>query len=107
MEKIIIVKSDGDDNIIEKLFEIREEEIERETPERTAYIKENNLKSITQDSYIQAIKSIDNIGEDIKQNLINELDILIDNLNRIQSFDCKTYYKAGIKDIINVFLNYY
>ena len=40
MEKIIIVKSDGDDNIIEKLFEIREEEIERETPERTAYIKE-------------------------------------------------------------------
>lgn len=105
MDKVIIIKGNQEENILDKLFEAREEEIEKTSPERTAYIKENNLKDVTQDSLIEEIENITNIDKTTKNNLIKKLDKLLENRNRIQSFDCRTYYITGINDVVNIIFN--
>ena len=102
MDKIIILKGNQEDNILEKLFKLREEEIEQKSFERTAYIEKNNLNDITENTFIEEINNITNLDETTKQTLIQKLDKLLENRNRIESFDCRTYYMSGIDDIINI-----
>ena len=65
MRRLVIIDQDGnteENNIIEKLFSIREEEIERPSPVRNQYIKENNLKDVTHDMIIDEIEQNINLG---------------------------------------------
>lgn len=105
MRRLVIIDQDGnteENNIIEKLFSIREEEIERPSPVRNQYIKENNLKDVTHDMIIDEIEQNINLDEEAKQKILDMLDKLLENRARIQSFDCKVYYKAGVNDIIDI-----
>lgn len=105
MRRLVIIDQDGSEvknNILEKLFSIREEEIESPSKERNQYIKENNLKDVTHDMLIDEIENIYNIDEHTKKKILEMLDKLLENRSRIQSFDCKVYYKAGINDIVDI-----
>ena len=104
MRRLVIIDQDGnteENNIIEKLFSIREE-IERPSPVRNQYIKENNLKDVTHDMIIDEIEQNISLDEEAKQKILDMLEKLLENRARIQSFDCKVYYKAGVNDIIDI-----
>ena len=90
MRRLVIIDQDGnteENNIIEKLFSIREEEIERPSPVRNQYIKENNLKDVTHDMIIDEIEQNINLDEEAKQKILDMLEKLLENRARIQSFD--------------------
>ena len=56
MRRLVIIDQDGNsikNDIFEKIFDIRESEIERKLEVRESFIKENNLKDI------QTIPNID------------------------------------------------
>lgn len=64
MRRLVIIDQDGNsikNDIFEKLFDIRESEIERKLEVRESFIKENNLKDITHDDVIKEIQTIPNI----------------------------------------------
>ena len=64
MRRLVIIDQDGNsikNNIFEKIFDIRESEIERKLEVRESFIKENNLKDITHDDVIKEIQTIPNI----------------------------------------------
>ena len=64
MRRLVIMDQDGNsikNDIFEKLFDIRESEIERKLEVRESFIKENNLKDITHDDVIKEIQTIPNI----------------------------------------------
>ena len=64
MRRLVIIDQDGNsikDDIFEKIFDIRESEIERKLEVRESFIKENNLKDITHDDVIKEIQTIPNI----------------------------------------------
>ena len=64
MRRLVIIDQDGNsikNDIFEKIFDIRESEIERKLEVRESFIKENNLKDITHDDVIKEIQSIPNI----------------------------------------------
>ena len=64
MRRLVIIDQDGNsikNDIFEKLFDIRESEIERKLEVREGFIKENNLKDITHDDVIKEIQTIPNI----------------------------------------------
>ena len=94
MRRLVIIDQDGNsikNDIFEKLFDIRESEIERKLEVRESFIKENNLKDITHDDVIAEIQAI-----------LDMIDKLLENRSRIQSFDCKLYYESGIQDVIGI-----
>ena len=69
MRRLVIIDQDGNsikNDIFEKIFDIRESEIERKLEVRESFIKENNLKDITHDDVIKEIQTIPNI--DSRQN---------------------------------------
>lgn len=64
MRRLVIIDQDGNsikNDIFEKIFDIRESEIERKLEVRESFIKENNLKEITHDDVIKEIQTIPNI----------------------------------------------
>ena len=64
MRRLVIIDQDGNsikNDIFEKIFDIRESEIERKLEVRESFIKENNLKDITHDDVIKDIQTIPNI----------------------------------------------
>ena len=64
MRRLVIIDQDGNsikNDIFEKIFDIRESEIERKLEVRESFIKENNLKDITHDNVIKEIQTIPNI----------------------------------------------
>lgn len=108
MKKLVIIDEDGnkqEDSILDELFLLRESELKKTLIERNEYIKEHNLKEINQNVIIEKIKNIPNINIEIKEDILASIDKLLDNRLQIQSFDCKLYYKAGIRDIINIIFN--
>lgn len=64
MRRLVIIDQDGNsikNDIFEKIFDIRESEIERKLEVRESFVKENNLKDITHDDVIKEIQTIPNI----------------------------------------------
>ncbi len=64
MRRLVIIDQDGNsikNDIFEKIFDIRESEIERKLEVRESFIKENNLKDITHYDVIKEIQTIPNI----------------------------------------------
>ena len=64
MRRLVIIDQDGNsikNDIFEKIFDIRDSEIERKLEVRESFIKENNLKDITHDDVIKEIQTIPNI----------------------------------------------
>ena len=64
MRRLVTIDQDGNsikNDIFEKIFDIRESEIERKLEVRESFIKENNLKDITHDDVIKEIQTIPNI----------------------------------------------
>ena len=105
MRRLVIIDQDGNsikNDIFEKLFDIRESEIERKLEVRESFIKENNLKDITHDDVIAEIQAISNIDSMQKEKILDMIDKLLENRARIQSFDCKLYYESGIQDVIGI-----
>lgn len=105
MEKIIIVDSEKDlesEHPIDVLFEEREFELERTLAKRNAFIKENGLQKPTHSEIIEEIQELVGIDEDKRELILKKIDKLLDNRSRIQAFDCKLYYKAGIRDGIEI-----
>lgn len=105
MRRLVIIDQDGNsikNDIFEKLFDIRESEIERKLEVRESFIKENNLKDITHDDVIAEIQAISNIDSMQKEKILDMIDKLLENRSRIQSFDCKLYYESGIQDVIGI-----
>ena len=108
MRKLIIINQNGKEeksDILEKLFTIREEEIEQPLVERTEFIKQNNLRDVTHDMLIKEIDNISNLDENEKKSILDMLEKLLENKTRIETFDCKMYYMSGINDIIDILLN--
>ena len=102
MRRLVIIDQDGNsikNDIFEKLFDIRESEIERKLEVRESFIKENNLKDLTHDDVIAEISNIDSMQ---KEKILDMIDKLLENRSRIQSFDCKLYYESGIQDVIGI-----
>lgn len=107
MKKIIII--DSNDNTEQEisadvLFAQREEDIERPLKIRDEFIQRNNLKIPTYSEIIEEIENIPNISKNKKKQILDKISKLLDNRLRINSFDCKLYYKAGIEDVCNILL---
>lgn len=105
MKKIVIIEQDeieDKNNVFEKLFLIREEQIESFSKERNQYIRENNLRDVTHDMLINEIENNFNVEEKSKKKILSMLDKLLENRARILSFNYKMYYKAGINDVVDI-----
>lgn len=106
--KIIVIEdkeSKEENNVINALYEVRAEELEHRLEERENFINENHLKDITYDDILKELDKIPDIQEQSKERIIEVLGKLLDNKLEIQDFDCKLYYKAGIKDGIDIICN--
>ena len=60
MRRLVIIDQDGNsikNDIFEKIFDIRESEIERKLEVRESFIKENNLKDIRSEEYTSELQS--------------------------------------------------
>lgn len=106
MEIIVIKdKENKDENdIISTLFSVRSEELECRLEERENFIKENHLKDITYDDILKELDKVPNVDKQSKGRIMELLEKLLDNKSEIQDFDCKLYYKAGIKDAVSIIL---
>jgi len=105
MGKIVIIDSEKNaenEHPIDVLFEEREFEIERTLPKRNVFIKENGLQKPTHSEIIEEIQELVGIDEDKRELILKKIDKLLDNRSRIQAFDCKLYYEAGIRDGIEI-----
>ena len=74
MRRLVIIDQDGNsikNDIFEKIFDIRESEIERKLEVRESFIKENNLKDISK--YNTKIKN----NKDIVENECSKLIISV------------------------------
>jgi len=103
--KIIIIgdeEKNKEGNAIDTLYEIRSEELECRLKEREIFIKENHLKDVTYDDILKELDKIPNVDNKLKERIMDLLGKLLDNRLEIQNFDCKLYYRAGIKDAINI-----
>lgn len=102
MKKVIILNDDNQENILDELFEMREQTIEQDTEERKKFIRDNNLKEITHDDIIEEFDKIPNLDPNTKERILNKLDKMLDNRLKINSYDCKRYYGQGICDVFNM-----
>ena len=92
-------------DILDKLFAIRQEEMEMLNDEEREYIDNNKLKDVTHENLIDEIEKIKDIPKEIKDTLLEKLDKLLENRSRLSSYSCKKYYLAGINDIMSIILN--
>ena len=94
-----------ENDILDKLFAIRQEEMEMLNDEEKEYIDNNKLKDVTHENLIDEIEKIKDIPKEIKDTLLEKLDKLLENRSRLSSYSCKKYYVAGINDIMSIILN--
>lgn len=94
-----------ENDILDKLFAIRQEEMEMTTDEEREYIDNNKLKDVTHEDLINEIEKIKDIPKEMKEALLEKLDKLLENRSRLSSYSCKKYYVAGINDIMSIILN--
>ena len=94
-----------ENNILDKLFAIRQEEMEMLNDEEREYIDNNKLKDVTHEDLINEIEKIKDIPKEMKEALLEKLDKLLENRSRLSSYSCKKYYVAGINDILSIILN--
>ena len=92
-------------DILDKLFAIRQEEMEMLNDEEREYIDNNKLKDVTHEDLINEIEKIKDIPKEMKEALLEKLDKLLENRSRLSSYSCKKYYIAGINDIMSIILN--
>lgn len=92
-------------DILDKLYAIRQEEMEMTTEEEREYIENNKLRDVTHEDLIKEIEKIKDIPKEIKSTLLEKLDKLLENRSRLSSYSCKKYYIAGINDIMSIILN--
>lgn len=92
-------------DILDKLFAIRQEEMEMLNDEEREYIDNNKLKDVTHEDLINEIEKIKDIPKEMKEALLEKLDKLLENRSRLSSYSCKKYYVAGINDIMSIILN--
>ena len=92
-------------DILDKLFAIRQEEMEMLNDEEREYIENNQLKDVTHEDLINEIEKIKDIPKEMKEALLEKLDKLLENRSRLSSYSCKKYYVAGINDIMSIILN--
>lgn len=92
-------------DILDKLFAIRQEEMEMLNDEEREYIDNNKLKDVTHEDLINEIEKIKDIPKEMKEALLEKLDKLLENRSRFSSYSCKKYYVAGINDIMSIILN--
>lgn len=92
-------------DILDKLFAIRQEEMEMLNDEEREYIDNNKLKDVTHEDLINEIEKIKDIPKEMKDALLEKLDKLLENRSRLSSYSCKKYYVAGINDIMSIILN--
>lgn len=92
-------------DILDKLYAIRQEEMEMTTEEEREYIENNQLRDVTHEDLIKEIEKIKDIPKEIKDSLLEKLDKLLENRSRLSSYSCKKYYVAGINDIMSIILN--
>lgn len=104
MKRKIIIDFTKND-IMDRLFSIREEEMEIITEDEKKFVEQNNLKDITHEKLINQIKDLNSINEKTKINLLGNLDKLLENRSRLCSYSCKKYYIAGINDMISILFN--
>lgn len=94
-----------ENDILDKLFAIRQEEMEMLNDEEKEYIDNNKLKDVTHEDLINEIEKLNDIPKEIKDALLEKLDKLLENRSRLSSYSCKKYYVAGINDIMSIILN--
>ena len=92
-------------DILDKLFAIRQEEMEMLNDEEREYIDNNKLKDVTHEDLINEIEKIKDIPKEMKEALLEKLDKLLENRSRLSSYSCKKYYVAGINDIMSIIHN--
>lgn len=92
-------------DILDKLFAIRQEKMEMLNDEEREYIDNNKLKDVTHEDLINEIEKIKDIPKEMKEALLEKLDKLLENRSRLSSYSCKKYYVAGINDIMSIILN--
>ena len=92
-------------DILDKLFAIRQEEMEMLNDEEREYIDNNKLKDVTHEDLINEIEKIKDIPKEMKEALLEKPDKLLENRSRLSSYSCKKYYIAGINDIMSIILN--
>ncbi len=98
-----LLKTKQDNDILEMLFHLRFEEIEVTTEENV--IRESDFKTIKQVDLNNQIKALANVSEKDKEMIMNNLDILLDNRDTMNVYQCKKYYMAGINDALNIIFN--
>ena len=93
------------DNILENLFILRKMNLEKITEEEKEYIEQNNLKSVTHDLVNKEIESLNEVDNNTKELLLNDIERLLDNREIIHMYKCRKYYMAGINDILSIIFN--
>ena len=84
--------------LIDKLFEIREEDSIKEIQNDMFYLK-NRVKGIKKEEIKDLIT---NISQDNKERLLNSIDNLIADYNIILAYYNKKYYKQGFEDALEI-----
>ena len=73
MRKIVVVESDKnseENSAFEKLFAIKQEELEEKSKEREQYVINNNLNDVTHRMIIKEIEDIQCIDSNVKQKIM-------------------------------------
>ena len=89
MRRLVIIDQDGNsikNDIFEKIFDIRESEIERKLEVRESFIKENNLKYFVMGNGSNLL---------ISSKVFDGVVIKLNKLNNVQIYDNEVYVEAG------------
>lgn len=92
---------DKEYNILDKFFNLREEELSEDIEIDTKCLKEM-LKNVKQEDIVNKIESLPKEYDDIKNEILQALDDLIGNYNIKIAYYNKKYYKQGFRDAIDL-----
>lgn len=92
---------DKEYNILDKFFNLREEELSEDIEIDTKCLKDM-LKNIKQEDIVNKIETLPKEYSDIKNEILHALDDLIGNYNIKIAYYNKKYYKQGFKDAIDL-----
>lgn len=92
---------DKDYNILDKFFNLREEELAEDIESDTKCLK-LVLKNVKQEDIIKKIQTLPEEYNDIKIDILSKIDDLVGNYNIKIAYYNKKYYKQGFKDAIDL-----